>query len=105
MQAHPPIPVYLRSPSGDYLAQASVGCQFVSAPDQAQVFDYHADEVSQQLEAVQRDLGLILIAWPCDPTLVRETCDRCGEKVFPTSAIFDGTRFLCRTCHHEAAPS
>jgi hypothetical protein len=99
MQADPSISVYLRSPAGDYLAHTADGWGFVSDPDRAHIFDYHADAVPQQLEAVQRDLGLILIAWPCDPNLVRETCDLCGKQLFPTAAIFDGSRFLCRPCY------
>ena len=95
------IPVYLRSPTGDYLACVGGDWRFTDDAAQAHVFDYHADEVPRQLEAVQRDLGLILIAWPCDPALVRETCDLCGQKIFPTSAIFDGSRFLCRACHND----
>jgi len=104
MQTDTSILVYLRSPSGEYLAQTAAGWGFVSAPDQAHVFDYHEDHVSQQLEAVRRDLGVILIAWPCDPGLLRETCDNCGFEVFPTSAIFDGSRFLCSACSQLATP-
>jgi hypothetical protein len=92
------LPVYLRTPAGDYVASTASGWAFVSGPDEAHVFDYHADEVPQQLAAVQRDLGLTLIAWPCDPNLVRETCDACGNKMFPTATHFDGARFLCLAC-------
>jgi len=104
MQATPSIPVYLRSPAGDYLARTEAGWEFVSDPSQAHVFDYHADEVPRQLATVQRELGLTLIAWPCDPSLIRETCDVCGNMMFPTSATYDGTRFLCPECNRGRHP-
>ena len=102
MQADQSIPIYLRSPAGDYLARTKDGWGFVSESSQAHVFDYHADQVPQQLAAVHRELGVVLIAWPCDPTLLRETCDACGGTMFPTSATFDGTRFLCQACRRSA---
>ena len=95
------IQVYIRNAEGEYLACEGEDWSFASDVSRAHVFDYHADAVHQQLEEAHRDLGIIWIAWPVDPNLVRETCDVCGEKIFPTSTTFDGVRFLCRICRPQ----
>ena len=62
------------------------------------MFDYHKDEIGLQLAQAQNDHGVAWIAYPVDPNLIGETCDACGERMHPTAATFDGTRFLCPAC-------
>jgi hypothetical protein len=100
----PALPVYIRNMEGAYLTRAGDDWTFVPDSAKAHVFDYHKDAIARQLESIQSDLGIILIAWPVDEQLVRETCDGCGARILPTAALFDGTRFLCRACQHTPPP-
>jgi hypothetical protein len=96
------IPVFIRNPDGEYLAEQGGEWRFTSDRSRAHVFGYHADEVAQQLEQAQRDLGVIWIAYPVAPSLILEICAGCGRKLLPTDAIFTGTHSLCPGCSASA---
>ena len=92
------IHVFIRNFAGEYLSGTGDNWFFTTERAIAHVFDYHADEVAQQLAQAQRDLGVRWVAYPVDPNLVGETCDACGQRMHPNDATFDSNRFLCPAC-------
>jgi hypothetical protein len=98
MTATTAIKVYIRNLAGEYLIGDGENWFFTPERAIAHVFDYHADQVGQQLAEAKRDHGVHWIAYPVDPALVVETCDACGEPMHPTEATFDGTHFFCPAC-------
>ena len=92
------IKVFIRNLAGEYLTGSGDDWSFTPESAIAHIFDYHADQVALQLAQAQRDHGVVWIAYPVDPSLIGETCDACGQRMRPTDATFDGTRFLCRAC-------
>lgn len=98
-----PIKVFIRNLSGEYLACHGEEWRFAAGREVAHVFDYHADDVPKQLEAAQRNLGVVWIAYPVDSSLVCETCVKCGRKLFPTEAHFNGSDSYCTACHQAVA--
>lgn len=98
MSAPTAIKVFIRNHFGEYLAGSDGDWSFTPERALAHIFDYHADDVARQLSQAHRDHGVHWIAYPVDPNLVGETCDACGQRMHPTDATFDGTRFLCPAC-------
>ena len=96
------IKVYIRNLAGEYLAGGGNDWSFTPERALAHIFDYHADEVAIQLSHALRDHGVAWIAYPVDPTLISETCDVCGQRMRPTDATFDGSRFHCPACRIPA---
>jgi hypothetical protein len=98
----PDIKVFIRDTRGKYLAQDANGLFFTEDRAVAIVFDYRADDVPAQLEAIQRVHGMALAADPVPPEEIYETCDRCHDLFMPFMTYFDGKRFLCPECRRRA---
>ncbi len=92
------IQVVLRTPDGHYLAGGPAEWWFTDDLLEAAVFDYLADEVETQLEAIQKSHRLTLEAVHVASHELCERCDRCNGAVLPTVAFFDGKQFLCPGC-------
>lgn len=95
------IKVVLRDLDGRYLAGHTGAWNFVDDPRTARVFDYVRDRISEQLEALEYQHGLVLTAVTLDPRDRYEICDRCGTRVMSVRTFFDGTEYLCPDCHEQ----
>ena len=104
MQEHHAIKVVLRSLDGRYLAGHRGAWTFVSERPEAHVFDYVADRIPEQLEALEYQHGLVLTAVALDPRDRYEVCDRCGHHMMSLSAFFDGSQYLCPDCREKPSP-
>jgi hypothetical protein len=98
------IKVVIRGPDGKYIAGSPANWGFTADRGRALVFDYHAHQVAEQLEAIRRTHGIALEAVPLAPQEIYETCDQCERVAMPFTMFFDGSRFLCIDCRqiHEA---
>ncbi len=92
------IKVLLRTLDGRYLAGEPEAWSFTPISSEARVFSYIADRIPEQLERLERDHGLVLLAVPVDPHDRYETCDRCGSRMLAFRAFFDGHEYLCPEC-------
>ena len=102
MQEHHAIKVLLRSLDGKYLAGHRGAWTFAEDRKDAHVFDYVADRIPEQLEALECRHGLVLTAVALDPRDRYEVCDRCGRKMMSLKTFFDGNHYLCLDCHQES---
>ncbi len=93
------IKVLLRSPDGHYLAGGPSDWEFTNNLADAAVFNYLADEIETQLEAIRTSHGDVLEAVHVAAHELCETCDRCEGTMLPTIAFFNGQQFLCPDCH------
>jgi hypothetical protein len=87
---------------GQYLAGTASYWEFTEDRLRARVFDFHKDEVTEQLQLVRKVYGTIWIAVKLDPKETYEFCDRCGTRMTALHAVFDGALFLCRECRANA---
>ena len=94
----PDIRVVLRTAQGQYIASDANGVFFTNDRQAAIVLSYRADRVLEQMEAIQKNHGLLLAADPVPLEEIYETCDRCKELFMPFMTFFDGKRFLCPEC-------
>ncbi len=92
------IKVLLRTLDGRYLTGQPEAWSFTPFSAEARVFSYIADRIPEQLERLERDHGLVLLAVPVDPHDRYETCDRCGSRMLAFRAFFDGHEYLCPEC-------
>jgi len=90
--------VVIRSPDGHYLAGGPTEWEFTDNLADAAVFNYIADEIEAQLEAIRQAQGISLEAVHVAAHELCETCDRCEATVLPTIAFFNGKQFLCPDC-------
>ncbi len=98
------IKVVLRTPDGHYLGGGPTEWEFTDNLTDAAVFDYLADQIESQVEAIRETHGIALEAVHVSATELCETCDRCKEIVLPTTAFFNGRQFLCPDCNQKAHP-
>lgn len=96
--------VRLRNANGDYLAARGGQWEFDPDVRRAVVLDYLEDRVGQQLELLEKNLGLALQAVPLPPWEIYETCDRCECLLAPVETFFDGKEFLCPECRGSCNP-
>jgi hypothetical protein len=92
------IRVVIRNVQGKFLASSPDGLFFTEDRSRAAVFNYHGDQIEEQLEGIRKTAGVALAAEPVPPEEVYETCDRCKELFMPSMTFFDGKRFLCPDC-------
>jgi hypothetical protein len=105
MHDHHAIKVMLRSPDGRYLAGHRGAWTFADERKDAHVFDYVADRIPQQLEALEHQHGLVLTAVALDPRDRYEVCDCCGQQMMSLRAFFDGSQYLCPDCQQKSSSS
>ncbi|HWW01649.1 MAG TPA: hypothetical protein VNZ64_18265 [Candidatus Acidoferrum sp.] len=103
MQEHRAIKVVLRNLDGQYLAGHQGAWTFADEGKDARVFDYVADRIPEQLETLECQHGLVLIAVAVDPRDRYEVCDRCGQHVMSLKTFFDGTQYLCPECRQKGS--
>src|SRR5262245_27626798 len=99
------IKVLIVNEHGQYLAGTASHWDFTEDRIRARVFDFHKDEIPEQLALVRKIYGIIWTAVKLDPSQTNEFCDRCGTRMTALQAVFDGTEFLCRECQTSANPS
>lgn len=97
------IKVLIVNEHGQYLAGTASHWEFTEDRLRARVFDYHNDQVTEQLQLVRKVYGIIWIAVKLEPSETHEFCDRCGTRMTALQAVFDGTEFLCQEC--QPAPN
>ena len=90
--------MFLRTADGHYLTGGPTEWELTDHLAEAAVFNYLADEIETQLEAVRKSQGVELEVVHVDSHELSETCDRCEITVPPTRAFFDGKEFLCPDC-------
>lgn len=96
------IKVLVVNEHGQYLAGTASHWEFTEDRWRARVFDFHKDNVTEQLGLVRKTYGLIWIAVKLDPSETHELCDQCGTRMTALNAVFDGAQFLCRECGARA---
>ncbi len=92
------IHVVLRDGCGRYLAGQRDSWSFTEDFTKARVFDFVADRIAEQLEALKQDHGLALNVIAIDPLERYEVCDICGHRTMPYSTFFDGKQYFCPDC-------
>ena len=92
------IKVLILNEHGQYLSGTATHWEFTEDRIRARVFDYHKDNVAEQLQLVRKIYGTVWIAMKLDPSETFEFCDRCGTRLTPTQVMFDGSLFMCAQC-------
>jgi hypothetical protein len=92
------VKVVIVNDDGQYLSGTATHWEFTDDRNQARVFDYLGDRVSETIELIRKVHGRVWIAVKLDPREVYEFCDRCGRRMRAFRAFFDGQRFLCAEC-------
>ncbi len=90
--------VVIRNTEGKFLAGDGQRWEFTADASKARVFDYLRDNISEQLDRIEREQSVRWAVVPVDPKDRYETCDRCGSRVVCRDAYFDGASYLCRAC-------
>jgi hypothetical protein len=91
------IHVVLRDGYGRYLTGQRDSWVFTEDFSEARVFDFVADHIAEQLDAL-RNHGLQLNIIAVDPLDGYEVCDICGHRAMPYSTFFDGRKYFCPDC-------
>ena len=92
------IHVVLRDGCGRYLSGNTNTWRFTEDFNAAHVFDFIRDRISDPIDLLKREHGLVLSVIAVDPLERYEVCDLCGERTMPYSIYFDGKTFFCHEC-------
>jgi hypothetical protein len=96
------IKVLIVNEHGQYLAGTASHWEFTEDRWRARVFDFHKDNVTEQLGMVRKICGMIWIAVKLDLSETHELCDRCATRMSALNTVYDGGQFLCRECVAQA---
>ncbi len=83
---------------GFYLVESDGAYDFTRNKAEANVFDYHADQVVDLVIHAAKNLETQWFLDPVDDNLKAERCDKCGFKQAVTDMIFTGKEVLCEEC-------
>ena len=98
MRARHAIHVVLRDGYGRYLGGHKDAWVFTEDFREARVFDFVADHIAEQLDALRCNQGFQLNVIAVDPAERYEVCDICGQRSMPYSTFFDGRKYFCPDC-------